>query len=57
MWGNNLNGAAWVEEQIKRQAYSILVPGQQSTFNMNEIQNILEKQIIFIEPSLTEKKL
>ena len=57
MWGNHLNGAAWVAEQIKRQAYSILVPGQQSTFNMNEIQNILEKQIIFIEPSPTEKKL
>ena len=57
MWGNNLSGADWVQEQIKRQAFNILSPGQQTQLNLNDIQNIIEKQIIFLEPSPTQKKL
>ena len=49
LWGNNLEGYDWVQEQVKRQAFSIINPGAKSNNAMfSDIGNILQKQITFL---------
>lgn len=50
-WGNNLDGQAWVSNQAQQHSFSFL--------NSQEvdIKNMLEKQIILLEPSPSKAKL
>lgn len=50
LWGNNLSGMDWIQEQIKRQSFNI-VSTEQGCIRMSDIKNILEEQITFLEPS------
>ena len=47
LWGNNLDGPAWIKEQNMRQSFNILQSGQ-GAIRMNDLKNILEEQITFL---------
>lgn len=57
LWGNDLDGKAWVNEQKMRQASRIFNPHQGSPFNMSEFGQFIEQQITFLEPSPAEQRL
>ncbi len=59
LWGNNLDGLDWVKEQMKRQAYEIVGSNKTGSlgFGTEDLNDILQKQIIFLEPSPAQKRL
>ena len=52
-WGNNTFGHNWIEEQRKRNEFNIFGPGQQNL----DVNEIIGKQIILLEPSSAKQKL
>jgi len=50
-WGNNLQGAQWINQQMNNHQFNMINP---SDINIGDI---IEKQIILVEPSPAKKRL
>ena len=59
LWGNNLSGLDWVQDQMKRQAYEIVGSDKTGSLGLGsgDFNDILQKQITFLEPSPAQKRL